>query len=128
MAEPTQAPAPTTEAQQSGEQSSEECADSTGNTIPDRRIGKRRIVAVNRRAPNVLGIVNGWINHLRIGRLNHDRVLPVLLLIRDTLLRRVCQTPVGARRSAELLDGIHQLGLLREEGIAECGGPLDVAR
>ena len=126
VAQPTQAPAPTAEAQESREESAQERANAVVNAVAGRRITERRVNAVRRRAPNVFGIVNRRIDHLRIGGLNHDRALAVLLFRSDALLRRVRQTSVVAGGSAQPLDGVHHVGLLRKENVAEVGGPLNV--
>jgi hypothetical protein len=79
----------------------------------DARIKERRIVAKDGRTPNPFGIVIRDVDHLRIGRLNHDCRLPVLSLRCHSLLGCRHQLPVGLRLGAHILDGMHDVGLLR---------------
>src|SRR5262249_30536443 len=77
------------------------------------RIVERRIVTERGRSPNVLRIVRGYIDHLRIGRLNRNGGLVALLLGGYRFLRVRIQFAVRASFGAQLLDSGHYVGLLR---------------
>ena len=95
-------------------------------TKTDPGIEQRRIVAPCRRTPHIGRIVYGNVNDLRIGGLNHDRALSILILCGHVLLRRGPEPPVLLRAHAHALHRRHHIVLLREKGIAEIGGPLHV--
>jgi hypothetical protein len=62
------------------------------------------------------------IHDLRVGRRDRD----CILLDGDLLLVVRLQRPVRHRRRPRLLDCLHHVGLLREDGLAELVGPLQV--
>jgi hypothetical protein len=96
--------------------------------IPALRIGgRRRICSRSRRTPDVRRIVNRRINYLRIGRLNLDRRLFVLCFGRDDLPSCGRQPAVITRLSAQPLDGIHHVRLLRQKRVAKVGCPANIA-
>ena len=85
-AKPVRSPAPATPSQ-SAEESTNVDARSESKSKPNARIKKRRVVTVNRRTPNVFGIVGRYINYLRISRLDLNRSLVPLRLGRNSFLR-----------------------------------------
>ncbi len=89
-------------------------------------IVKRRIISVNRRAPDIERIVGWHIDHLRLSRLYDDDLLPSFRLSPDGLLRRRIQAPVSPRAGAHPLNRVHDLRLLCEESVTEIGRPLNV--
>jgi len=91
-----------------------------------RRVIKRWIISVSRGSPNINRIIDGNVNHFRVGRLDDDDPLPPLLLGDDFLLLRWGQMPIGLRPDAHPLDCIHDIRFLSEKGLSEIGCPLNI--
>jgi hypothetical protein len=91
----------------------------------NRRIVDRR-VGVDRRAVDDYRVVGRNIDDLRVRRLDDDDRLLLDDLRLDRLLLGRLERPGPLGLLAHPLDGIHDVGLLREERVAEFGGPLDV--
>ena len=126
-AEPARAPSPTAPtAPTSPAVETEAEVEAAPEAESESRVIERGIIAVNRRSPNVDGIIGRHIDHLRVGRLNDDDLLPSLSLSRDRLLRRRRKVAIALRPGAHLLDRVHHVGLLREEGVAKVGGPANI--
>ena len=96
------------------------------NPKPYPPVIERRIIAPRRRSPDVSRIVFRHVDHLRIGRRDVNGRLPALRLGRNRLLRSGREPAVGLRPRAHPLHRGHHVGLLRQERIAQCRGPLDV--
>jgi len=86
VAEPTWTPAPTAPSK-----AAEEASDVNTRAEPeskaDFRVIERRIITISGRSPDVCGIVDRHINHLRVGRLYFNCRLSSLRLGRHCLLR-----------------------------------------
>jgi len=82
-------------------------------------IEKRRVVSVDRRSPNVCGIIVGDIPNIRIGRFDVNRGLPILLLHRYCFLRSGLQFPRSLRLRTHSLNRLHDIRLLREDRVAQ---------
>src|SRR5579863_1312391 len=125
VAEPTRPPAPTAPSK-----AAEEASDVNTRAEPesktDSRIKKWRIKTIGGRSPDVRGIVDRHINHLRVGRLDVDRRLASLRLGRDIYLRVRLQSARLASLGSQMLNGIHDVGLLSEKCVAQIGGPTNV--
>jgi hypothetical protein len=91
-----------------------------------RRVPQVGVFAPHRPAPDVRWAVGGDIDHLRIGRLNLDRIPAFLCGGRHHLLRRVGQLAVGPGTSAHPLYRAHHIGLLGKERIPKIRGPPDI--
>jgi hypothetical protein len=63
---------------------------------------------------------------LRIGRLDLDGTLVVLVVHRHHLLRSAVQPAVCPGPRAHILHRVHHIGLLGQERIPQIGGPLDI--
>src|ERR1039458_6487181 len=74
-----------------------------------RRVPQVGVFAPHRPAPDVRWAVGGDIDHLRIGRLNLDRIPAFLCGSRHHLLRRVGQLAVGPGTSAHPLYRAHHI-------------------
>ena len=85
-AEPVRAPSPNAPAAPAAETEAE--VEAASKAESESGIIERGIIAVDRRTPNVEGIVVRHIDYLRVGRLNDDDLLPSLSLSRDGLRRR----------------------------------------
>jgi hypothetical protein len=85
-----------------------------------------RIQSVDRRSPDIIRIIGRNINYIRLSRLNHNDLDPVLFLSCDSLLRRRGQMPVSFRPFAHCLNSIHDIRLLGKESIPEIRGPSNV--
>src|SRR6266404_2010154 len=131
-AEPSAAPAPP-EAPSgpsnapSGEEPAEENSMAEPESEPDAWVQQRRVVTPNRRSPNVRGIINRDVDHLRIRRLYDDRALPVLRLGGHCLLRGRCELAVLLSAGAHPLHRRHNVALLGEIGVSKIRGPAHVA-
>ena len=84
IAEPVRAPPPT--APTSPPVVIEAEVEAVPEAEAEPRVVERGIIAVNRRPPNVDGIIGRHIYHLRVGRLNNDDLLPAFRLGRNRLL------------------------------------------
>ncbi len=124
---PAGPPATPTEKAPGGEKSADVDSGAEAKAETNRGIPERRIVAVIRRSPDVIGVVNGNVDFLRIGGLDNYRVLPILRLRGYGLLRSGLQPAVLLRAETHALDGVHHVLLLGEIGVAEIAGPADVA-
>lgn len=87
---------------------------------------ERGVEAVNRRSPNIEGIIRRHIDNLGAGWLNDDGLLTPLCLIRNRLLGRRRKPAVGLSLGSHLLDCIHHVGLLGEEGVAKVRSPANI--
>ena len=96
------------------------CAGPVIGRIPDTRIG------ITHWSPDISGIVGGHIDHLRIRLLDHDYLLVLDGLFFDLLLVIRSQSSFLLGLRAHPLDGVHDIALLRQKGITEIGGPLNV--
>ena len=97
----------------------------TGSVVARGWIVDRRI-RINRRAVNDDGVVGRDVDHLRIGLLDDDDLSAFDDLSRDLLLLGGLQVARGRSLLSHALHGVHHVVLLRQEGIAEVGRPLDV--
>ncbi len=84
--EPVRAPSPTAPTAPAAETEAE--VEAAPETEAESRVIERGIIAVNRRSPNVNGIIGWHIDYLWVGWLNDDDLLPPLSLSRDCLLWR----------------------------------------
>ena len=124
-AEPIRPPAPTAPSK-AAEEASDVNARAEPESKTDSRVKKWRIKTIGGRSPDVCGIVDRHINHLRVGGLNFNRRLPSLRLGRDVHLRVRFQSARLARLGSQPLHGIHDVGLLSEKCVPEIGGPTNV--
>jgi hypothetical protein len=124
MAEPARTPSPTAPTSPPVETEAE--VEAASEAEAESGVIERGIIAVNRRSPDVDGIIGRHIYHLRVGRLNDDDLLPSLLLSCDRLLRRRRKIAITLCPGAHLLDRVHHVGLLREECVPKLGGPADI--
>jgi hypothetical protein len=83
---PVRAPSPTTPTSPVIETEAE--VEAAPEAESESRVIERGIIAINRRSPDIEGIIGRHIDYLRVGRLNGDNLLPSLSLRRDRLLRR----------------------------------------
>jgi len=87
IAGPVRAPSPTAPAAPTSPPVEIEAeVEAVPETETEPRVVERGIIAVNRRPPNVDGIIGRHIYHLRVGRLNNDDLLPAFRLGRNRLL------------------------------------------
>src|ERR1700678_987209 len=89
-AEPAESPAPSAPAAASREVESEINSQSPTPAEADARIIQAR-PRICRRTPKIGGVIGRHINHLRIGGLNFDGGLPVLILRDHLRLRSICE-------------------------------------
>ena len=80
-----------------------------------RRVKPTRIWIVQRRPPDVRGIVIGQVDHLRISGLDHDDGLPGVVGGGNGLLGRRGQFPCLLRLEPHALHGVHHVGLADSE-------------
>src|SRR5665213_1103371 len=83
---------------------------------------KRWIVRPRPASIDKHGIVVGYIDHVRLGRLDRD----ALILIRNGLLRRRVQRAGGSGPLPQTLNGVHDVALLSQKGVTDLLGPLKV--
>ncbi len=127
--EPVESPAPT-EAEASKSAKVRIQIDRRIVTVTVVGIEQVRVGAVLRRPPHVSWIVLRRVDDIGIGGLNVNGLLVGILRILldgDVLLRVTLQSAVGLGRCAHGLNGVHDIGLLGQEGIAQSPGPADVA-
>ena len=96
----------------------------TESKASPRIVQRRIVVTIGGNAPNVLGIVVGNVDRLRVSRLNFNGALRALVLVNHILLRRRGEPARVPRLTAEDLDGVHDIALLRQKSVAEIGRPL----
>ena len=92
-----------------------------------RRVVDRRI-RVDRRPVDDRRAVRRHVDDLGVRRLDDDDCLSLDDLRLDLLLLVRLQGPVVLGLLPHPLDGVHDVALLREEGVPEVGRPLDVVR
>ena len=98
--------------------------DDAGADIAGRGPVIRRIIGIRPIAIDDTRVVIGNIDHVGVGRLDGDD-LPVLdLLHRDFLFLGRLQLVVRLRLGAQALDGVHHIGLLGDNRIAELLRPV----
>ena len=91
-----------------------------GRRVVDRRVGIYRGTVYHH------GVVRRYIHDLRIRLFDHDHTFAFDDLRLYFLLLVRFQVAVALGLLAHALDGVHHIALLREEGIAQVGGPLNV--
>ncbi len=131
MCQPVQSPTPTAPAEQPREPSQirgdiHRLTESEASGIAV-RIPELRIITFRRRSPNVLRTVGWNIHNLRIGGLDLNRVLAVLILGGHGLLGSIDQPSLILGAGAHLLNGVHDVSLLGQKCVPQRGGPLDIA-
>ena len=84
---------------------------------------ERRVIGIGPIAVDAPRIIVRNIDDVGPGRLDHD----LLILGRDRLLRCRSERTGGLRTLAQALNGVHDIRLLREKGVAELLGPLQIA-
>jgi hypothetical protein len=93
-------------------------------------VSRRRIVngwvRVDGRTVHDYGIIRGNIHHLWVGLLDHDHTLALDDFGFHLLLLGRFQIAVVLCLLAHSLDSIHDIALLRQERVAQVGGPLNV--
>jgi hypothetical protein len=89
------------------------------------RIGDRGI-GIHRRTVYRFRLILRHVYHFRIGRLHHDHALVFDNSGIHCLLLSGVQSALVLCLPAHALNGIHQLALLRQEGIAEISSPLKI--
>ncbi len=90
-----------------------------------RRIVERRIW-IRRFTVYSCGLIRRNVHNFRISWLDHNHALVVNLLRFHSLLLRSVQSALVLRLLAHALNGIHHVALVRKEGVAEIGSPLNV--
>jgi len=97
----------------------------TGSVVSRRRVVDGW-VRVYRRPIYNGGVVSGHIDDLGIGLLDDDRALILDHLCLDLLLLVTAEVSLVLGFLAHALDGFHHVVLLRKEGVAKIGRPLNV--
>jgi hypothetical protein len=128
-ATPSAAPTPTSAPRRAHRQADPEryCAGSYNCSRRIRWVVNRRI-GINRRSIHVSGIVRRHVNHLRICLFHNDYLFAFDNPGLDLLLLVGFQGAGALRFLPHPLNGVHDVGLLREKRVAEIGGPLNVIR
>jgi hypothetical protein len=94
------------------------------------RVGVR-VIGISGRRSSVYHrrIIGGNVNYVGLSRLYHNYLFAAFYRFRlDYLLRTCLQVPRAFSLAAHPLNCAHHLGLLREKGVTEIGGPLNIAR
>ena len=125
-AEPAEAPTPSAPTAAAGEVESEINKRTPAPADADSRVEQRRPRIDTRCSPKISRVVGRNINHLRIGGLNLDRRLAILILRHDLFLRSIGQFAGSLGLGPQALDSGHYVGLLRKERVAKIGGPADI--
>ena len=121
---PAATPAPTTAPPRSHQHSRAEGDRGTRGVVAG-RIVKRRIW-IHRLTVYGSRLISRHVDNFRIGRLYHDHALVFNYSRFHCLLLGGVQSALVLCLPAHALNGIHQLALLRQEGIAEISSPLNV--
>ena len=99
-----------------------------GEVAVGRRKIIRRIVGIGPIPVDHCGLVVRDVDFGRRGRLDHDVLLLVLGLDRDRLLLGGLQLAVVPGTGPQPLDRVHDIGLLRQHGVAELLRPIELLR
>jgi hypothetical protein len=125
VAAPATTPAPAATPKRSHHDSDAKRDRDAGSIVTPRRIVNRRI-GINGRPVDDDRIVRRYVHHLRIGLFDHDDAFVFYDLGFHRLLLSGLQSALVLRLLAHSLNGIHDVGLLRKEGITQIGRPLNV--
>jgi hypothetical protein len=122
---PAAAAAPTAAPECSHHHANAEGDSDTGSVVPRRRVVDGGI-GVDRGTVHDHGIVARHVDDLGIGLLNDDDLLGFHDLGLDLLLFVGFEIAFLLSLLAHALHSVHDIALLRQEGVAEVGGPLEV--
>jgi len=127
VAEPSAAPTPAAPTAPAREKAADEKARSKAESeSKSRRVPQIGVRAPRRRTVDIFGLVNRDVDHLRIGRLDLDRVLAAFSVHGNHLLRRRLQPSVRLSSRAHCLHRTHHIGLLAKERVPKVGSPSDI--
>ena len=101
-------------------------ASNAGADIGRRRPVIRRVVRIGPRPVDDGRIVIRHVDLVRVGRCDVDVLPAALLLRRHGLLAGRLQLVVGLRLGTKPLDGVHDVGLLRQHRVAELLRPVEL--